>query len=131
MMAMTTLASSSGSGVIWNISPLVMWAIDIGIVMLVIGLLCCVWRLMRGPHLADRSIAVDTIGVLLVGLVGLFTVRLQTLAFLDAVLVLSLLSFAGTVALAQYIARPFIRDSRPKHTDTHDEGYVESQPQGE
>lgn len=131
MMLMTTLASSSSSGVIWNISPLVMWAIDIGIVMLVVGLLCCVWRLIRGPHLADRSIAVDTIGVLLVGLVGLFTVRLQTLAFLDAVLVLSLLSFAGTVALAQYIARPFICDSRPKHTDTHDEGYVESQPQGE
>lgn len=114
MTFLTTLAATEKSVVVWDVSPAVMWAIDIGIVMMGMGLLCCVWRLCRGPHLADRTIAVDTIGILLVGLVGLFTIRLQTLAFLDAVLVLSLLSFAGTVALSQYIARPFLRNKSPE-----------------
>jgi multisubunit Na+/H+ antiporter MnhF subunit len=109
MNQLLLIAASKGAApsVVWGVSSPVMWAIDAGIVVMVIGLLCCLWRLARGPHLVDRAIAVDTVGILLVGIVGLFTVKLQTLAFLDAVLVLSLLSFAGTVALAQYIARPY------------------------
>jgi len=81
------------------------WTVDLGIATLCAGMLVCLWRLMRGPHLADRAVALDTLGVQLIGLVLLFSIRFATILFLDGVLVLSLLGFAGTVAIGQYIAR--------------------------
>jgi len=94
---------------------LVTYAVDIGIVVIAIGMLLCIYRLIRGPHLADRSIAAETFAIHLIGLVILYTIRTGATSFVDSILVLSLLSFAGTVAVAQYIARPLLlrqRESR-------------------
>ena len=85
------------------------FAIDLSIIIIAIGMLLCVIRLLRSPHLADRALAADTLGVELIGLVILLGMRFMTGAFIDGILVLSLLSFAGTVAMAQYIARPHLR----------------------
>ncbi|HLL87895.1 MAG TPA: monovalent cation/H+ antiporter complex subunit F [Tepidisphaeraceae bacterium] len=95
----------------WS-AALVEWATEVGLVVLVLGIALCVGRLVRGPHLADRALAVDTIAVHLVGLVILLTLRIDSLVLFDGVLVLSLLGFAGTVAVAQYIARPHLRKRR-------------------
>jgi multicomponent K+:H+ antiporter subunit F len=86
---------------------------ELGIVLITGGILLCLYRLVRGPHLADRALALDTIAIHLIGLVILLTLRLDSLVLFDGVLVLSLLGFAGTVAVAQYIARPHLR-TRPK-----------------
>ena len=88
---------------------LVVYATEVGIVVIVVGILLGIGRLLRGPHLADRALAVDTIAVHLIGLVILFTIRLDSLVLFDGILVLSLLGFAGTIAVAQYIARPHLR----------------------
>ena len=92
----------------WS-AALVDYAIDGAIVVVVAGILLCVARLLRGPHLADRALALDTIAIHVIGLVVLFTMRLDSLVLFDGVLVLSLLGFAGTIAVAQYIARPHLR----------------------
>lgn len=91
---------------------MVEWTTDVGIVAIVAGMGLCIVRLVRGPHLADRALAVDTIAVHLIGLVILLTLRLDSLVLFDGVLVLSLLGFAGTVAVAQYILRPHLRRRR-------------------
>ena len=83
--------------------------IDVGIVLIVVGILICVYRLIKGPHLADRAMAVDVISVQLIGLVVLFSLRLDNLILFDGILVLSLLGFAGTVAMGQYIVRRRLR----------------------
>ena len=88
------------------------WAVDVGIVCIAIAMLLCVYRLVRGPHLADRALAVDTLAIELIGLVILLAIKWRTPWFMDGVLVLSLLGFAGTVAMAQYIARPHLRRAR-------------------
>jgi len=110
---------------------LVTFAVDAGIVIIVFGMLLCIYRLIRGPHLADRSIAADTFAIHLIGLVILYTIRTGATNFIDGILVLSLLSFAGTVAVAQYIARPRLLrrrggqvgdgpvDAPPHPDDTH------------
>ena len=85
---------------------LVGYTVDFGLIVLAAGMLLCLYRLLKGPHMADRALAADTLAVHLIGLVLLVSVRSQVLIFLDGILVLSLLSFAGTVAAAQYIARP-------------------------
>lgn len=76
------------------------------IIVVVIGMIMCVYRLLRGPHLADRALAVDVVAIQLIGLVILLTMTLGSLVLFDGILVLSLLGFAGTVAMAQYIGRP-------------------------
>lgn len=115
---MTTLGvSNSGMDAIVNIPQtwhgwLAIWAVDVGIVCIAIAMVLCVFRLIRGPHLADRALAVDTLSIELIGLVILLSIRWRTTWFMDGVLVLSLLGFAGTVAMAQYIARPHLRQAR-------------------
>lgn len=101
----------AGPTATWS-HALVMWTVDLGMVVSAAGMLMCILRLLLGPHLADRALAVDTLGTMLIGLVVLFTIRQQTLMFFDGVLVLALLSFAGTVAMAQFIARPHLRRLR-------------------
>jgi multicomponent K+:H+ antiporter subunit F len=83
--------------------------VDLGIVVIVVGMLLCIARMVRGPHLADRAVSLDTIAIHLIGLVILLTIRLNSLILFDGVLVLSLLGFAGAIAVAQYIARPHLR----------------------
>ncbi len=83
--------------------------IDVGMLIVAIGILACVIRLFRGPHLADRAIALDTIAVHVIALVILLTLRIDSLVLFDGALVLSLVGFAGTVAVAQYIIRGYRR----------------------
>ena len=101
----------------WH-EQLVFWTAEVGIVLIVAGMLGGIYRLLRGPHLSDRALAVDTIAVQLIGLVILLTFRLGTLVYFDGIMVLSLLGFAGTVAMAQYIGRPHMDKGRVKFQKT-------------
>lgn len=62
-------------------------------------------RLAKGPTLPDRVIAIDLIGVLLVGLLVVMAGLTAEQAFLDVAMVVALISFVGTVAYARYIER--------------------------
>jgi multicomponent Na+:H+ antiporter subunit F len=62
-------------------------------------------RLLKGPTLPDRVIAIDLIGVLLVCLLVLMAGLTAQQALLDVAMVVALISFVGTVAYARYIER--------------------------
>jgi multicomponent Na+:H+ antiporter subunit F len=62
-------------------------------------------RVIKGPTLADRVIAVDLIGVLMVCLLVVTASATAQQAFLDVAIVVALISFVGTVAYARYIER--------------------------
>ena len=62
-------------------------------------------RLVKGPTLPDRVIAIDLIGVLLVCLLVVVAGATAQQAFLDVAMVVALISFVGTVAYARYIER--------------------------
>lgn len=70
-----------------------------------LALLLCVWRLLRGPELPDRALALDTMYVNVVVLVLLFGVRLGSSIYLEVALLIALLGFASTVALGRYLSR--------------------------
>ncbi len=72
-------------------------------VILAIGLTSL--RLLKGPTLLDRIVALDLISILLVALLTLFSLTSQVEAYLDAALILALVAFLGTVALARYVLR--------------------------
>jgi multicomponent Na+:H+ antiporter subunit F len=70
-----------------------------------VALLCAVVRLVRGPTLPDRIVAMDLIGVLVIGLIILLAATTGVRATLDAALVIALIGFVATVAYATYVER--------------------------
>jgi len=62
-------------------------------------------RLVKGPSLPDRVIALDLIGVLMVCLLVVTASATQQQALLDVAMVVALVSFVGTVAYARFIER--------------------------
>ena len=62
-------------------------------------------RLVKGPTLPDRVVAMDLIGVLVVGLIVVLAGRSGVRATLDAAIVIALVGFLGTIAYATYIER--------------------------
>lgn len=62
-------------------------------------------RAVRGPSVADRAVAADVALYVIVAAIALLALRSQTAAFLDVVLVATLLGFLATVALGVLVGR--------------------------
>lgn len=75
----------------------------IGFATLVLGIVLCLWRILRGPHLADRVLAADAMALHVVGLVIVLAIKLDTVIFFDVALVVAIIGFVSSLAFAQYI----------------------------
>ncbi len=86
-------------------SAVVEIAADVALVMLALAMLLCLFRMLRGPSTADRIIALDTLYIN--SLAGLMAagVRLDDPSFFDAAVVIGMLGFVGTAALAKFLLR--------------------------
>lgn len=62
-------------------------------------------RLVRGPSLPDRVVALDMMTVCIVAFCGLAAIRHGEAAFLDVALAVALVGFLATVALARFAER--------------------------
>jgi multicomponent K+:H+ antiporter subunit F len=71
----------------------------------VLAFLCSGYRLLRGPALPDRILALDTLYVNTIALLVLFGIQYDTQLLFEAALVVALLGFIGTVALSKYVTR--------------------------
>ncbi|WP_299026378.1 monovalent cation/H+ antiporter complex subunit F [uncultured Thermanaerothrix sp.] len=69
------------------------------------GMILTFVRLLRGPSLPDRIVALDLIVTLLIGIIATYAILNNQPAFLDVAIILALVSFLGTVAFAYYIER--------------------------
>ena len=69
------------------------------------AILVAVVRLVKGPTLPDRVVAMDLIGILVVGLIVVLAASTNVRAALDAAIVIALIAFVSTVAYATYIER--------------------------
>lgn len=70
-----------------------------------LAMLLCGWRLLRGPSLPDRILALDTLAINAVALVVLLGIRWQTALLFEAALIITMLGFVSTVALARFVCR--------------------------
>lgn len=80
-------------------------AVDISFVMVILGVVFAFVRLVKGPSLPDRIVALDLMTVLIVAFCGLFALLSGETAFLDVAMVLALVGFLATVALARFVER--------------------------
>jgi multicomponent Na+:H+ antiporter subunit F len=72
---------------------------------LAIALLVAVIRVVKGPSLPDRIVAMELIGVLVVGLIVVAAASSGVRQTLDAAVVIALIGFVGTIGYATYVER--------------------------
>jgi multicomponent Na+:H+ antiporter subunit F len=73
--------------------------------LLFLGLIFAFIRLLQGPSLPSRVIALDMMSVLGIGIIVVYAVVTNQPVFIDVAGVLALVSFLGTVAFAAYVER--------------------------
>ena len=87
---------------------------QIALGLLLMALLITIVRLIRGPGLADRILALDLIAVLGTGFIGTFTVLTGFSLYVDIAIALALVGFLSTVALARYLMSRAAQDLKPE-----------------
>ena len=79
--------------------------LKISIVMVVIAVLLNVYRLIVGPNAPDRVLAMDTLSINAIALIILLGITLNTRMYLEAALLIAVMGFVSTVAMAKYLKR--------------------------
>ena len=74
---------------------------------LVVSIFVALIRLILGPSLPDRVVALDLISTLVIGIVAVDIVLTGQIVLLSVVMVLALVSFLGTIAFAHYLERKY------------------------
>jgi multicomponent Na+:H+ antiporter subunit F len=80
------------------------------IIVLAIAAFLCLFRIFRGPTIADRMVGVDIMGILFVGVTALTGILTGLSYLVDIAIALALISFVGTLALAKYLERRTLDD---------------------
>jgi multicomponent Na+:H+ antiporter subunit F len=92
------------------------WSVDAAFVMVMLSVALGFVRLAKGPTLADRVVALDMMTVIIVAFCGLYAIFSGVTAFLDVGIVLALVGFLATVALARFAERARLRDEKDEMT---------------
>jgi multicomponent Na+:H+ antiporter subunit F len=66
--------------------------------------LFCLFRVIRGPSIADRMVGIDIFGILVVGICAILTIQTGRGFILDIGIAWIILSFIGTLTLAKYLS---------------------------
>ena len=64
----------------------------------------CLFRVVRGPSIADRMVGIDIFGILVVGICAILAIQTQRSFILDIGIAWIILSFIGTLTLAKYLS---------------------------
>ncbi|MGY1425804.1 K+/H+ antiporter subunit F [Lysobacter sp. A289] len=73
--------------------------------MIGLAMLFALWRLLRGPTVPDRILALDTLNVTAIAELVLFGIYLGTPVYFEAALIIAMLGFSSTVVLCKYVLR--------------------------
>ena len=78
-------------------------ATNVAFVLFGLGAVLSVYRLSRGPSLADRMVALDTLLFIGAAALGAFIVRTGETTFVPVIVVIALVAFIGTLVVARAI----------------------------
>ncbi|MBK8576347.1 MAG: Na(+)/H(+) antiporter subunit F [Elusimicrobia bacterium] len=68
-------------------------------------LLATLYRVVKGPSMADRVLAADVIFMNLIAIIVVYSIKIKTPFYFDLVIVFSLLGFVATVTFAKFLGR--------------------------
>jgi multicomponent K+:H+ antiporter subunit F len=86
-------------------STLLIWSVNISQILLAGAMACGAFRLVRGPRAQDRVLAFDSLYVSAMLLLLAFGIRSGSTLYFEAALIIALLGFVSTVALAKFLLR--------------------------
>lgn len=70
---------------------------------IILACLMCLYRICRGPTGADRLVAIDILGIMIVGLCAILTISMGRPWYIDIGIAWALQSFIGALALSKYL----------------------------
>ena len=70
-----------------------------------LAMLLATWRLLRGPTVPDRILALDTLSVTAIAELMLFGMYLNSAVYFEAALLIAMLGFGSTVVLSKFVLR--------------------------
>ncbi|WP_249138926.1 cation:proton antiporter [Actibacterium sp. MT2.3-13A] len=88
-----------------NATEFLALCLQIGFGLILAAVALAFLRLLRGPSLPDRVVALDLMTVSIVSFCGLYAMATRERAFLDVAMSLALVGFLATVALARFAER--------------------------
>ncbi len=80
-------------------------SIQIAFVLVTAAIAMSFWRLLRGPDVPNRILALDTLYINTIAILVLLGIHLESAIFFEAALLIALMGFIGTVALCKYLLR--------------------------
>ncbi len=86
-------------------TPVLEASLSIAVLLVSGASLLCLIRLLIGPSLPDRILALDTLYVNTIALVVLFGLRQESMLYFEAALLIAVMGFIGTIALSKYLLR--------------------------
>lgn len=81
------------------------WVTSSALVVLAISFVLAMIRLVRGPVLEDRVVALDLMSVIAVCIAVVMAIHYRSAELIDVAIVLAVISFIGTVAFANYLEK--------------------------
>lgn len=78
-------------------------AVPAALLMVAAAMALNLWRVVKGPDVTDRILALDTLTINAIALVLLLDIALGTLVYFEAALLLAMMGFVGTVALGKFV----------------------------
>ena len=97
------------------------WAVNVSFALVMISIGLGFFRIARGPSLADRVVALDMMTVSIMAFCGLYAIFAGVNVFLDVAIVVALVGFLATVALARFAERSTLRRAEEEADDTKEE----------
>ena len=86
-------------------AQLLIWSLSVSQLFLALAMACAAYRMLRGPRAQDRVLGLDTLYVNAMLLILTFGIRSGSNIYFEAALVIALLGFVSTVALAKFLMR--------------------------
>ncbi|MFQ3186265.1 K+/H+ antiporter subunit F [Marinomonas primoryensis] len=79
--------------------------ITIVAVCICIALILNLWRLLKGPTISDRILALDTMYINAIALILLYGIHIKSALYFEAAVLIAMLGFISTAALCKYLLR--------------------------
>ncbi|HEY9033611.1 MAG TPA: monovalent cation/H+ antiporter complex subunit F [Pseudomonadales bacterium] len=86
------------------------WVINTAYLLLMLALLLGFVRMVKGPSLPDRVVALELITSVVVGIVGTHAIATGVASFLDLAIVLALTAFLAAIGFARFLEQGGPRD---------------------
>ncbi|MFP4654423.1 MAG: monovalent cation/H+ antiporter complex subunit F [Methanohalobium sp.] len=76
---------------------------DFVLTFLIFSMIPCVYRVVKGPTIPDRVVALDAMTLSIVATLGVYSFIQGSVFFMDVALVLSIITFIGTITISKYL----------------------------